>query len=354
MLKKKAVVFEWAMVIIGLIALTTAFFALAKKQDPFKAEPIGKKQYEIILAYQEGEKALFYIDQSAKYSALQAYFDLAENGGNHLAAKCGDYLGYALWNSKDKKIDDCFPDYKKNFELFFEDNLNEYLISYPSADIPTYNYIFQVAENGPVIEIIGAALESISIDILKEGAGESGKEKIKPEKKEEIGKKCPLIALVDVPPSFVCIDSSTNICKLRKEVVEKLEEAQEIAKKEGYQLQVTSAYRSYDQQQKIWDKYGRDSSRVARPSCTSPHTTGSSVDVVFKNQPHMSAIDPQFHIYEVNNIPSRKKLEEIMCSVGFIRYGNKENTKGEFWHYEYGGTERYKTGKEAGSCAVIV
>jgi D-alanyl-D-alanine dipeptidase len=54
------------------------------------------------------------------------------------------------------------------------------------------------------------------------------------------------------------------------------------AKKLGFDLEVTSAYRSYEQQQILWEKYNHDTTKVSEPSCiNSPHVKGYAVDVVF-------------------------------------------------------------------------
>jgi hypothetical protein len=39
-----------------------------------------------------------------------------------------------------------------------------------------------------------------------------------------------------------------------------------------------------------------------------------------------------------------------MCDTGFVRFGNKEGTKGEYWHYEYK-TSRWEKGTKRKLCA---
>ncbi|MBI4453247.1 hypothetical protein HY636_01245, partial [Candidatus Woesearchaeota archaeon] len=80
---------------------------------------IGERQFSLIRTYQEAEKALFYIDQSAKYSLQQAVYELGKDGGlsevpasevlisreevyfPSAVRKCSKFYGYSLWREKD-------------------------------------------------------------------------------------------------------------------------------------------------------------------------------------------------------------------------------------------------------------
>ena len=101
------------------------------------------------------QKDLFFIDQSAQYSAYQSIHDLAENGGfSLLGSQCGDYLGYALWNTPTLQ---CFPDYETNFKAFLNANLNQYFTDY-SAVLPQNNYEFLLTPDS-IIATAQAPLE---------------------------------------------------------------------------------------------------------------------------------------------------------------------------------------------------
>lgn len=54
------------------------------------------------------------------------------------------------------------------------------------------------------------------------------------------------------------------------------------ARKDGVSLRINSAYRSYAEQVVLWNQYGHDTSRVARPG-TSNHQSGTAID--FLNTP---------------------------------------------------------------------
>lgn len=163
---KKGSFFTLIIVVLLVVILTTAFFALRKKQDP-SDRFIGERQYGLINTYQEGEKALFYIDQSAKYSAQQAIYELGQRGG-HENPNCGNYSGYSLWNTETKKIDECFPNYKENFKSVFNKNLNSYLTKHPDVKIPKNNYNFLLKNENNNLEIIGKATTKLFLNIVKD------------------------------------------------------------------------------------------------------------------------------------------------------------------------------------------
>ena len=54
------------------------------------------------------------------------------------------------------------------------------------------------------------------------------------------------------------------------------------AKKDGVDLGIESGMRTRAEQQKLWDRYGHNTARVARPG-TSNHEKGNAID--FKNTP---------------------------------------------------------------------
>ena len=77
--KKAALIFNWTLTISVILLLGLILIQFNAKYSKF--EPLGKKQLLIFQAYQKAESALFYIDESAKYSLQQAVYDLAKSGG---------------------------------------------------------------------------------------------------------------------------------------------------------------------------------------------------------------------------------------------------------------------------------
>lgn len=148
---------------------------------------IGTSSLALIGISKEAESALFYIDQSAKYSAYQSIYELGKNGGAY-EKKCGDYFGYDLWSTQNKKIDECFPDYQENFKSFFNKNLNQYASNYPEVYIPADNYEIQLKNK---FEIIGLAKSNLEIPIGDIGTEEADEAEISDVEKYQ-GKKVEL------------------------------------------------------------------------------------------------------------------------------------------------------------------
>ena len=121
---KKGSIFSWALVFVSLIILTTAMLVMIEKKSKFFDREnfftIGSKQFRVLEAYQKGETALLYLDQTARYSSFQALYDLGGTGGYYNTSPCGNYLGYNIWVNET----DCYPTYfKDTFKKLLQDNL---------------------------------------------------------------------------------------------------------------------------------------------------------------------------------------------------------------------------------------
>jgi len=163
--KKGALVLVPFLVFLFVVGLIYAWSTITSSQQSFN-EKIGEKQFQLINTYQDGENVLFYIDQSAKYSAYQSIYDLAQNGGYNEEKICGDYLGYSLWMTKDKTIGECKPDIKDNFKSSFNENLNQFFENYNKISniiIPKNNYKNLILKEK--LNIIGIAESYLVIPI---------------------------------------------------------------------------------------------------------------------------------------------------------------------------------------------
>ena len=147
----------------------------------------------------------------------------------------------------------------------------------------------------------------------------------------------------------VNIPTATTNNKMRSDAAKALETMYEDAKKEGLTLAVNSAYRSYEEQQKIYDEYFRiydevtAASLVAVPG-TSEHQLGLSVDLTSQ-----SVIDGQYGVF--GSTPEYQWVIKNAYKYGFIlRYPkSKEDITGykcEAWHYRYVGKKIAKYIKE--------
>ena len=140
----------------------------------------------------------------------------------------------------------------------------------------------------------------------------------------------------------VNIPTATTNNKMRSDAAKALETMYEDAKKEGLTLAVNSAYRSYEEQQKIYDEYFRiydevtAASLVAVPG-TSEHQLGLSVDLTSQ-----SVIDGQYGVF--GSTPEYQWVIKNAYKYGFIlRYPNDKiditGIANEPWHYRYVGVK---------------
>lgn len=357
-MKKKGFGIQYYILIFAFF-VGLGFFFVSKFTQANKFEGyIGDYNFKMLKAANNAEEALFYIDQSAKYSLQQAVYELAQNGGivevgasdtttledNNLLQTneaCGKYYGYALWYGlkKDKSTNtkiSCFDENSLviNLEYLFNNNLNQYLINHPH-NIPLDNYDYEFQGN---MEIIGKVIGALKFDILKDESNQIDKEAIKtPE------------GLMEFTGTELCAKGSR--CILTEDAYKLLQEAQKKAKEKEIDLEVYSAYRTPKEQQALW--WGRTAERYAQrypneleralyvcnPSNgekACPHMTGNVVDVRFKGKTTQAMTWQDWRL-----------LHEIMSESGWVRYAK------EGWHFECCGTVRYAKAKAQGVTEIV-
>ncbi len=129
--------------------------------------------------------------------------------------------------------------------------------------------------------------------------------------------------------------------RLSKNAYEGLKKAIAEAKKQGVELTVTSANRSYAKQKSLWDaelkKFNGDTAKtrkyVADPAnCTGnkcySHCAGVAIDVCIKGSKSCGMLSSAYA--SNNSDPDIIKLQSIMKAAGWLRYC------GEWWHFQYG------------------
>lgn len=138
--------------------------------------------------------------------------------------------------------------------------------------------------------------------------------------------------------------------KMRKEAASALENLFTDAKKQGYTLYGVSAYRSYDMQKKLYNKFvsiigvKKASKRVSLPG-SSEHQTGLAVDITSK-----SAVSKAVKFASTNE---SKWIEDNAYKYGFIIRYPKDSEKitgymYEPWHLRYVGVNLAKKIYESG------
>jgi len=151
------------------VIMPLLFVRLESKRVQFERK-IGDMQFNAIDTYQEADGVLFYIDESARYAAHQAIFDLGLKGGH--TEPCEEYQGYALWVNG---YEECYPEPKKALPVFVESYFNEYLAAYPSTLSNDYDFLVK-QENK--LNIIGVA--AINLNFENDNETYSSKYSIKP------------------------------------------------------------------------------------------------------------------------------------------------------------------------------
>lgn len=146
----------------------------------------------------------------------------------------------------------------------------------------------------------------------------------------------------DLVSTNIMVSDSNPDPRLRKEAAEALEKMAEDASKEGYTLAINSAYRSYEDQQAVYDEYFTmydpvtAASLVAVPGY-SEHQLGLSVDLTCKD-----VIDGVYGVF--GDSPDYDWTIAHAHEYGFIlRYPEDKTaitgTANEPWHYRYVGVE---------------
>src|SRR3989344_2270258 len=343
-LGKKGWLFEGIMFFIILIILTTAFFSLYKKYGQFPdGYKIGDRQFSLITAYQKGEAALFYIDQSAKYSLEQSVYYLAKSGGvseievsdaeTFAGHECGKFNDAYVWYQVMKK------DGKINTKECFNEN--------------------SAKDN---LEIIGLATLPVNINIFKKEVPEDFSTAIRDVKPKPIDVKQlekdttkPSEGFRDFTGTDLCAKGSQ--CVLKEEAFQQLVKAQNAAVKKGISLEVYSAYRSSEKQQALWNgdtperyaqRYPDPAVRVkyvcnpAGGEAKCPHLSGDVVDVRLKGKTTKTMSSADW-----NNLYSAMTSADSNKQPLWVKYSN------EPWHFECCNTPRYARAIQQGVTSIV-
>ena len=177
--KRGALLFAPILVVFMVFGLIYAWSEITARQPEFEAK-IGERQFGLINTYHLGERYLFYIDQSAKYSAYQGVYDLAKNGGCSFGKIP---QGYRLWWVGSPTPGLCFPsadDSKNGLLDFFKNYLGDYLSSYPPTErISDISEAFELGFEGN--NIVGTNnKKDLPIDLPEISTGSPGTYTINP------------------------------------------------------------------------------------------------------------------------------------------------------------------------------
>ena len=252
-----------------------------------------------------------------------------EKEGNVWKANADDLKKYSF--EKEQITTECKLVYESPGSIIGENKAN--VVSAPIKITADYEY----QKRGTIIIVVKNAIKTITT------TGTTTATTVATANETGTSSACPIPAnLEDIPTTIKC-ETQHSQCKLDSTTLQQLEKAQEIAKTQGYELKVTSAYRTIEDQQYLYSQTG--SENAAYPSCTAPHVLGEAVDVVLlKNGVPVAGMSSSLTPSDMT-IGDRQTLENIMHEAGFVRY------IAEFWHYEYG-TARWVRGNDKGEAAI--
>jgi len=133
-MNKKGSIPELAIVFMFLALVTYGLVQAHswRTAEGFEPKTLGDIQLATLRTYQQGEETLFYIDQVALYSAYAAFTQLALHGG-FVAPSCGKEQNYNLWATSEKKLDECFPQYKENAVDLFKKTFDAFVAKAPDS-----------------------------------------------------------------------------------------------------------------------------------------------------------------------------------------------------------------------------
>lgn len=160
---KKATIMLIFLVFIGITVTLTVFFINSQKTST-RVYGFGQAQLQIVETYQKGEKALTFIDLTAKLAMQQSAFDLA----NSMKTDCGSYDGYPLWYSDGKE---CYPTtatINSNYLARVNGVMNDYFEKYGGLTIPKDNYDYAISNSNGKLEIVGVAKKPLVVEVKNE------------------------------------------------------------------------------------------------------------------------------------------------------------------------------------------
>jgi len=136
------------------VAISVFFYYRATSGPPENF--IGQAQLELLTQAKEGEKAILYVEQSARLATPLAIFNVAKD-----SSVCGTYLGFSIWSTKEKECMPTKKDLEKNFKQKLSDELSALLQLYVDIFIPSdYDFLIQEKEK---LKIIGTVKSDLII-----------------------------------------------------------------------------------------------------------------------------------------------------------------------------------------------
>ncbi|GEM_PF-4819342 len=163
---KKATMILFPVALFIMVALIF-FYVNYHTRDKFQPVDVGYAQTSILKTYQQAEKALLYIDLSAKYSAYRTIDNLKNKKGSFENIGCNEVLGET---QESPSQEDCIPTKKQVYDAFSADfslYLNAYLKKYRETGLKQDEELIIPLDNYDLLfkddKLIGIAAENLKI-----------------------------------------------------------------------------------------------------------------------------------------------------------------------------------------------
>jgi hypothetical protein len=169
-MNKKGLVFTLYIIIITLTVFIYLFMTISKSIDSLPSYSIGERQFEILQNYQRIDSEFIEMDKTFLSASKNAVLVLASNGGFSEAPLdyddefygengCGSYMGFPLWNSREKGVDECFPE----IGIEFNHEFGKQLYKLMPSDYDSLTYTVSIRKVQSFSEIIGGSDRVIEI-----------------------------------------------------------------------------------------------------------------------------------------------------------------------------------------------
>lgn len=159
------------MTVIGLGVLFAAIMFIFLNPVENIKNPIGLKQYDILMANELGEAAQSYIDTSADITVQQAKKEFIKGGGvyeENSISPCGKHI-YPLYNND---VYDCTPDYFQIYSAYFNKYFTGYLNGYGGLSI-SGSFVTGVEQEGTFVKVDGKSTSKLRVPLGMFDAGEN-------------------------------------------------------------------------------------------------------------------------------------------------------------------------------------
>lgn len=166
--------------IVGIFMLSFIVFSLFTKQYALSSGlPIGTGQFRLLKVYAAAEKALLFVDASARLALEQAAYKYGKNGFYVASSPCGGSGGFNYWskdtmNSRNDCVSQttqCYPGkavMESTVAAFFTSGFSNFISSFNSnseAEIPFDYGPFEVSNVVGRTEIVGKSKKPITIEV---------------------------------------------------------------------------------------------------------------------------------------------------------------------------------------------